>query len=299
MPHEAPRTAAQRSEDKAERDGRKRRGRRPKPPSLAKVDLSKSLSERTYRRRLAELQDRLRLINQAYVGSKQCAVVVFEGWDAAGKGGAIRRIAWAMDPRGLKVWPIGAPRAYFKQRHYLQRFWEKLPADGQVVIFDRSWYGRVLVERVEGFATEAEWSRAYEEINQFEHLLHDDGTRLIKFFLHISDDEQLKRFRARLEEPHKRWKLTAEDFRNRSKRDAYSQAIDDMLAKTHRPEAPWHVVPAENKKFARIRIIETLCERLSEGLDLAPTPLSDDLLSAATDALHLSREQQTKLQRRA
>ena len=266
-------------------------------PSLAKADLKRSLTDRTYRRRLPKLQDRLRHINQAYVGSKASAVVVFEGWDAAGKGGAIRRIAWAMDPRGLKVWPIGKPRNYFQERHYLQRFWEKLPADGQVVIFDRSWYGRVLVERVEGFATEPEWTRAYEEINQFESMLLADGVKIIKFFLHISADEQLHRFRKRLEEPHKRWKLTAEDFRNRSKRDAYMDAIEDMLARTHRPEAPWIVIPAENKKFARIRIIEALCDLLSDGVEIGPHQLDPELIEAAAEALGLDGEERAALTR--
>ena len=297
MPPQREETSAEKKAPAAERPSARRRGRRPKPPTLAAADLGKSLSERTYRRRLTELQERLRLINQAYIGSRGGAVVVLEGWDAAGKGGVIRRIAWAMDPRGLKVWPIGAPRPYFRERHYLQRFWEKLPADGEVTIFDRSWYGRVLVERVEGFATELEWSRAYQEINEFERLLHDDGARLIKFFVHISEEEQLKRFRARLEEPHKRWKLTAEDFRNRAKRGAYVEAIEDMLAKTHQPEAPWHVIPAENKKFARIRIIEALCEHLSQGVDLSPPPLQDDLLAAASDAIGLSQEEQADLRR--
>ena len=173
MPPQREETSAEKKAPAAERPSARRRGRRPKPPTLAAADLGKSLSERTYRRRLTELQERLRLINQAYIGSRGGAVVVLEGWDAAGKGGVIRRIAWAMDPRGLKVWPIGAPRPYFRERHYLQRFWEKLPADGEVTIFDRSWYGRVLVERVEGFATELEWSRAYQEINEFERLLGD------------------------------------------------------------------------------------------------------------------------------
>ncbi|MEM9725308.1 MAG: polyphosphate kinase [Pseudomonadota bacterium] len=271
--------------------------RRAKPPRLADVDLGKKLSEKTYNRKLSDLQDRLRLIAQAYQSQARRAVVVMEGWDAAGKGGAIRRIAYAMDPRGLKVWPIGAPRQYFKARHYLTRFWEKLPAEGEVAIFDRSWYGRVLVERVENFATEAEWRRAFDEINAFERMLLDDGARISKFFLHISEQEQLERFRARLDEPAKRWKLTAEDFRNRAKRPDYEVAIDDMLERTSTADAPWRVIAGENKRFARIQLLSALCADLEEGVDLTPPPLSSALLDEAAAAFDLSDKARAELER--
>jgi polyphosphate kinase 2 (PPK2 family) len=207
--------------------------------------------------------------------------VVFEGWDTAGKGGAIRRITTAMDARSVKVWPIASPRAYYKERNYLARFWERLPPNGAISIFDRSWYGRVLVERVEEFATPEEWQRAYREINEFEKMLTDDGTRIVKFFLHISPDEQLKRFEQRLKDPLKRWKLQYEDFRNREKWDAYEEAIEEMLERTSTRYAPWHVIPANDKKYARIDVITRLCKRLSAGVDLSPRPLDDQTLAEA------------------
>lgn len=257
-------------------------------PSLSETDLSPRLERDVYKPQLAALQDRLRLLQQAYLTHGAKAVVVMEGWDAAGKGGVIRRIASAMDPRGLKVWPIAAPRAYFKERHYLARFWEKLPPDGGVALFDRSWYGRVLVERVEGFASDAEWRRAYREINEFERQIHDDGAHVVKFFLHISPGEQLTRFRERLLHPAKRWKLSTEDFRNRAKWDAYYQATEDMLAETSTAQAPWRVVAAEDKKHARVAVISHLCDALETGVPLSPPPLDPVLADAARDALGLS-----------
>ena len=250
-------------------------------PRLGDADLSLRLSRETYEERLSDLQKALLALQQAYRRADANAVIVFEGWDAAGKGGAIRRLAQAYDPRGLKVWPIAAPRPYFKERHYLARFWEKLPPDGTVAVFDRSWYGRVLVERVEGYATEAEWRRAYREIRDFEQLLTDDGARVIKFFLHISPKEQLERFEARLKDPIKRWKLTADDFRNRAKWEAYAEAIDEMFERTHTDAAPWLLIPAENKKYARIAVIEAVLERLSAGLELDPAPIDDELAAMA------------------
>ena len=252
--------------------------------SLTTVTMPK-LSSSGYDEKLVPLQERLRNIQHTYLFSKDSAVVVFEGWDAAGKGGAIRRITTLMDPRGVKVWPISAPRDYFKERHYMARFWEKLPPRGALSIFDRSWYGRVLVERVEGFATEAEWQRAYDEINSFEKQLVDDGTRVIKFFLHITPDEQLQRFQDRLSDPYKRWKLSYEDFRNRKAWPAYVEAIEEMLAKTSTDHAPWHVIGGNNKKHARIEIMSILADALEKGVDLSPRPIDPELANEAAKVL--------------
>jgi AMP-polyphosphate phosphotransferase len=248
---------------------------------LKALDMDRRIEPKAYFRKLDDLHDKLREIQQAYIGTTEAAVIVLEGWDTAGKGGAIRRITTAMDPRSVKVWPIASPREYYRERHYLARFWERLPPNGAISIFDRSWYGRVMVERVEEFATPAEWKRAYREINEFERMLTDDGTRVVKFFLHITPDEQLRRFEQRLKDPLKRWKLQYEDFRNREKWDAYEAAIEEMLARTSTKYAPWYVVPSNDKKFSRIEIISRICKRLSAGVDLAPRPLDEQTLAAA------------------
>ena len=248
---------------------------------LRNLDMDRHIQPKAYFRKLDALHEKLREIQQAYIGSVEAAAIVFEGWDTAGKGGTIRRITTAMDARSVKVWPIASPREYYKERHYLSRFWERLPPNGGISIFDRSWYGRVMVERVEEFATPAEWKRAYREINEFEKMLTDDGTRIIKFFLHITPEEQLRRFEQRLQDPLKRWKLQYEDFRNREKWDAYEAAIEDMLAQTSTKHAPWYVVPANDKKYARIEIISRICKRLSSGVDLSPKPLDEQTLAAA------------------
>ncbi len=249
--------------------------------SLGDVDLSKRAKRKTYEAKLARLQLSLQIIQQAYLHTRDKAVVVFEGWDASGKGGTIRRLSTAMDPRGFKVWPVGAPRPYFKERHYLQRFWECLPANGTIGVFDRSWYGRVMVERVEGFADEAEWSRAFDEINEFERLLTDDGARIVKIFMHISPDVQMERFVARLNEPHKRWKLSHEDFRNRAKWDDYTTAIEEMVRRTSTDVAPWWVIPANDKKYARLSALETIRSVLSDGVDLSPRPIDEGIRELA------------------
>src|SRR5579871_2677145 len=176
-------------------------------PDLAAIKHFPVVEFADYERRLATMQETLQLVQQAYLGNTHRAVIVLEGWDTAGKGGVVRRLGWALDPRSFKVHAIAAPDGREKELHYLQRFWERLPQHGQITAFDRSWYGRVLVERVEGYATPVEWHRAYDEINRFEHMLVDDGVRLVKLFLHITPDEQLRRFRARLTDPLKRWKL--------------------------------------------------------------------------------------------
>ncbi len=234
-----------------------------------------------YERRLASMQSSVQAIQQAYLGTRERAVVVLEGWDTAGKGGVVRRLGWALDPRSFKVHPIAAPSAQEKGKHYLQRFWERLPEHGQIVVFDRSWYGRVLVERVEDFATDREWRRAYEEINQFERLLIEDGTRIVKIFLHISAGEQARRFKERLTNPLKRWKLSYEDFRNREKWADYEVAIEDMMAETSTKLAPWYLVPANDKPFGRLAAFTILIERLGKGVSLEPRPLDSKIAELA------------------
>ncbi len=244
---------------------------------LADLDMDQKIPKAEYEPRLQAVQTRFRQIQQAYLHTNDNAVVVFEGWDAAGKGGAIRRMASVMDPRGFRVWPIGAPSAEELARHYMARFWERLPGEGEIAVFDRSWYGRVLVERVEGFAADAEWRRAYEEINQFEAMLADSGTRIAKVFLYIDRDEQLGRFEKRLRDPLKRWKLSFEDFRNRDKWDQYEEAVNDMLERTNTKVAPWRVVPANHKKFARVTALSEIADRLAGGIDLSPRPLDPEI----------------------
>ena len=227
---------------------------------LGDVDLSRRADAR-YESRLEELQKKVygEQVRNFLAGKR--AVVVFEGWDAAGKGGAIKRLTALMDPRGYKLWPIAAPRDAEKRNHYLWRFWYRLPEAGEIAIFDRSWYGRVLVERVEGYATNEQWLRAYSEINAFEKTLTDDGVRLLKIFLHMDRKTQLARFKARAADPLKKYKLGPDDWRNRKRWAAYEAAVQDMLDRTHRPDAPWVVIPANDKKYARLAVLEE-CERL-------------------------------------
>lgn len=255
------------------------------PPRLKDVDLTMECTKEEYERSLKDLQREMLRIQQAYFHQKLRALIVFEGWDAAGKGGAIRRLTENLDPRGIRVFPIGAPSAEDQGRHYLYRFFKTLPAPGSIAVFDRSYYGRVLVERVEGFTSEDQWRRAYQEINEFERLLMDDGVRVVKLFLHIDADEQLKRFEERLKDPAKRWKLTAEDIRNREQWSAYEIAIDDMFAKTSTKAAPWHVVPANRKWYARITTLRIITEHLASGVDLTPPPLDKELIRAAEKQL--------------
>lgn len=238
------------------------------PPSLHRLDMALRVGRVRYERDLVQLQLRLKKVALAYRAQNLRGVIVFEGGDAAGKGGAIRRISWPLDPRNLKVWQIAAPTQDEKGQHYLYRFWKRLPRPGQLVIFDRSWYGRVLVERIEGFAAEAEWRRAYAEINEFERLLTDDGIRVVKLYLHITKDEQLHRFRSRLEDPLKRWKLSEEDLRNRSRWPQYEVAVEEMFSKTSTVSCPWSVIPANDKKFARLAAMRASVERLGHGVDL-------------------------------
>ena len=241
-----------------------------------------------YEQQLRSMQFTMQAIQQTYLGTRERAVVVLEGWDAAGKGGIVRRLGWAMDPRSFKVYPIAAPRSHEEGKHYLQRFWEKLPDTGQIVVFDRSWYGRVLVERVEGIASKREWQRGYEEINQFERMLVADGVRIVKCFLHITPAEQVRRFKDRLSNPLKRWKLSYEDLRNRSRWTDYEVAIEDMMEKTSTKSAPWHLIPANDKSYGRLAAFTILIDRLGEGLPLEPRPLDPKIAEAAAHQLDLS-----------
>ena len=290
------------------------------------------------------MQSILQAVQQAYLGTQERAVIVLEGWDTAGKGGIVRRLGWVLDPRSFKVHPISAPSSHERGKHYLQRFWEKLPEHGQIVVFDRSWYGRVLVERVEGFATKRQWRRGYEEINQFErllledgiriakiflhisageqirrfkdrvnnplkrcklsyedfrnrerweinqfeHLLVEDGIRIAKIFLHISAGEQIRRFKDRINNPLKRWKLSYEDFRNRERWADYEIAIEDMIEKTSTKRAPWYLVPTNDKLFGRIAAFTILIDRLGKGVNLKPRPLDPEIAARAAQLFDLS-----------
>jgi polyphosphate kinase 2 (PPK2 family) len=254
-------------------------------PRLAAIKRFPVVEFADYERRLAEMQETLQLVQQAYLGTSHRAIIVLEGWDTAGKGGVVRRLGWALDPRSFKVHAIAAPTGREKSVHYLQRFWERLPQYGQIVVFDRSWYGRVLVERVEAFATPTEWRRGYSEINEFERMLLEDGTRLVKLFLHITPEEQMRRFRARLTDPLKRWKLSYEDFRNRGRWKDYEAAIEDMVEKTSSKRAPWHLVPANNKPFGRLAAFRVIADRLSKGVALAPRALDPKVAAAAEQLL--------------
>ena len=230
------------------------------------LDLGQSIDRGRYRRELARQQGRLNRLQWQAAACGVTTIAVFEGWDAAGKGGAIRRVTAALDARHYRVIPIGAPTDEELAHHYLWRFMRHLSRAGRITIFDRSWYGRVLVERVEGFASREEYTRAYAEINEFEEQLVDHGILLAKFWLHISKDEQLRRFEARKRTPHKAWKLTDEDWRNRERWDEYEQAVAEMVARTSTRRAPWAPVEANDKPFARIKVIRTLADRLERAL---------------------------------
>lgn len=264
-------------------------------PKLDDVDLSASLSRASYVEEIERQQHRMMMLQQAYLSRRDRAAIVFEGWDAAGKGGTIRRLAWALDPRGFKVWPIAAPNEMERRLHYLQRFWARLPAQGEIAVFDRSWYGRVLVERVEGFATKPEWKRAFGEINDFEEALVEDGMRIVKIFLHVSAETQRERFVQRISDPLKRWKLTYEDLRNWHKRDAYIDAIEEMLDRTSTSRAPWHVIPANDKLHARVESLRVIADTLGRDIDVTPPLLDQALLTAAREHLGMTEDELAKL----
>jgi polyphosphate kinase 2 (PPK2 family) len=239
---------------------------------LDQVDLSLQLPKPEAKKELAEAQRRLvhlRLLLGGQIGPGEIGpplCVVFEGWDASGKGGVIKRLVDHLDPRHVRVAQFAAPTYDEKRHHFLWRFWPVLPGWGGMAVLDRSWYGRVLVERVEGFASEEAWGRAYEEIVDFETTLAAEGMILVKFFLHTSPEEQLRRFESRRRDPYRAWKLTEEDWRNRQKRAEYEAAVDDMLERTDTPAGPWHVVSAEDKRYARVAVVRTVCEAVESAL---------------------------------
>ncbi len=237
------------------------------PDALSQVDLASELPRDEYKQRRDAAQEALFQLAIRARETRRSPVLVFEGWDAAGKGGCIRRITQALHVRDYRVVPIAAPTDEELARHYLWRFWRQLPFPGRLILFDRSWYGRVLVERVEGFAREDEWRRAYDEINDFEQQLADAGMPVIKFWLHLDPDEQLRRFREREATAYKKYKITEEDYRNRDRWDEYVLAVNEMVARTSTLSAPWTLVPANDKRFARVQVLETVCERLKEAMD--------------------------------
>lgn len=237
---------------------------------LSTLNLDLSLDRKTYVTQLTRRQVQLRELGYQVYLQKRPVVLVFEGWDAAGKGGAIKRLTQLLDPRGYVVYPISAPTGEDKTKHYLYRFWRRLPEKGKIAIFDRSWYGRVLVERVEGFCTDAEWKRAYREINSFERQLREYGVILAKFWIQISREEQLRRFEERQKAGYKAWKLTDEDWRNRGKWPEYEAAVEEMLLKTSTVSAPWTVVEGNDKAWARVKVLKTVVDTLSKELDYKP-----------------------------
>ena len=235
-------------------------------PKLSEISLDKSLTEEEYRDQLQRYQKRLSELHNKLYRKKIPVIIAYEGWDAAGKGGNIKRIASALDPRGYEVHPVASPEPYEKARHYLWRFWNRLPKTGHVAIFDRTWYGRVMVERLEGFCSENDWQRAYNEINEFEKELFDWGAVIIKFWVQIDKDTQLERFNLRQNTPEKQWKITEEDWRNREKWDLYEEAVDEMLQKTSTVFAPWHVLESNDKKYARIKALKTVIKEIEKKL---------------------------------
>ena len=230
------------------------------------VDLTLSLSKEEYKKKLAVLQKRLASLHSQMYLKRIPVVLAFEGWDAGGKGGAIKRVTEPMDPRGYEVIPTASPNDIEKAHHYLWRFWNNMPKAGHMAIFDRTWYGRVMVERIEGFCTEVEWQRAYKEINQMEEHLHHAGAIILKFWMHIDKDEQERRFNERMSNPEKQWKITDEDWRNREKWDAYETAVNEMIIRTSTTHAPWIIVEGNSKYYARIKVLETIVEALSRRL---------------------------------
>ncbi len=238
-----------------------------KMPKLKDVPLDKTISDEEYKTELDRLQGRLRMLHNRLYRKRVPVIMVYEGWDAAGKGGNIKRVTGALDPRGFEVHPIASPEPKEKARHYLWRFWTRLPKTGHIAIFDRSWYGRVMVERLEGFCSENDWQRAFYEMNEFEQELHNWGAVILKFWVHIDSDTQLARFTDRQNTPAKQWKITDEDWRNREKWDEYEVAIDEMLQKTSTTFAPWHILESVDKKYARIQALRIVVDTLEKALD--------------------------------
>lgn len=236
-----------------------------KVPLLSDISLDKVMSDEEYKKELKKLQLRLKELHNKLYRKKIPVIIAYEGWDAAGKGGNIKRIAGALDPRGYIVHPIASPEPHEKARFYLWRFWNRLPKTGHVAIFDRTWYGRVMVERLEGFCSENDWQRAYNEINEFEKELTDGGAVIIKFWVQIDKDTQLARFTDRQNTPEKQWKITEEDWRNREKWDLYEGAINEMIQKTSTEYAPWYILESVDKKYSRIKALKTVIKEIEKA----------------------------------
>ncbi len=238
-----------------------------KMPKLADVDLSVSISKDDYQEELKKLQKKIARLHNIIYRRRIPFVICYEGWDAAGKGGNIRRLAYPLDPRGFDVHPIASPEPHEKARHFLWRFWTHLPRSGHFAIFDRTWYGRVMVERIEGFCEPDDWKRAYNEINEFEQEIVDWGGVVLKFWIHIDQETQLARFTERQNTPEKQWKITDEDWRNREKWPLYEEAVSDMLAKTSTDFAPWHIIESNDKLYARIKVLRIVAEAMEKALE--------------------------------
>lgn len=251
-------------------------------PALDKVEMIDGpIDEKSYEHELKELQERLLALQIHHIKTGGRVIIGIDGWDAAGKGGLIERIVGRLEPKSVHVWRISAPTPAEQGRHYLWRFWQRLPAPGDWAIFDRTWYGRVLVERIEGFCDKKAWKRAYHEINEFEHELVDDGVRIVKLLMHVSEDEQKKRMIQRLEDPNKRYKIGPEDFRNIAKRKQYLEAYDDMLERTDTKYAPWHVIATDHKKWARLKALRILVDELGRGVELTEHELTPEIADLA------------------
>lgn len=249
-------------------------------PKLSKHEDPEQFSG-DYEKKLTKLQAKLAEVLVGHIVRQKRSIVVVEGWDASGKGGAIKRLTAEWDPRAYSVWPIAAPTAEELAHNFLWRFWKRLPAAGEIGVFDRSWYGRVLVERVEGFASHKEWRRAYDEINQFEAQLTADGTRIVKLFLHVSADVQDERLKARLDHPWKRWKVGLEDFRNRDRRADYLSALNDMFDRTHTDAAPWTIINGDKKKAARLAVLLAVYHALRSAVPSQPPQAPDEVMKLA------------------
>ena len=251
-------------------------------PALDKIEMIEGpLEEETYERDLRKLQTRLLDLQIHYLHDRRRAIICIDGWDAAGKGGLIGRMVDGLEPKSVHVWRIGAPTPEEQGRHYLWRFWQRLPVPGDWAIFDRTWYGRVLVERVEGFCDKDSWKRAYREINEFERQLSDDGVRIVKILVHVSAEEQKRRMIERLSKPHKHYKIGPEDFRNIAKRKEYLEAYDDMLERTDTEQAPWHVIASDDKMQARLTGLRIIADTLGSGMTLTEPELDPAVAAAA------------------
>ncbi|SKA15280.1 Polyphosphate kinase 2, PPK2 family [Enhydrobacter aerosaccus] len=251
-------------------------------PILDRLEMNEHpVDEETYERKLKKLQNRLLDLQVHHMRTGGRVIIGIDGWDAAGKGGAIQRLIFGLEPRSTHVWRIGAPTPTEQGRHYLWRFWERLPAPGNWSIFDRTWYGRVLVERIEGLCDPAAWKRAYREINEFERQLTDDGVRIVKLLFHVSEEEQKHRMIERLDKPHKRHKLGVEDFRNIAKRKQYLEAYKDMLDKTDTDYAPWHVIASDNKRQARLACLAIVADAIGQGVKITENTLDPRIAEAA------------------